>query len=79
MRMAIESFAKSYDADPTTARPLLDRLLDPARISRLGQFEIEPLASNAENPSMGCPSATESTSTPIRNRRKHMPLPAYVY
>jgi len=79
MRMAIESFAKSYDADPTTARPLLDRLLDPARISRLGQFEIEPLASNAENASMGCPSATESTSTPIRNRRKHMPLPAYVY
>jgi hypothetical protein len=46
VRMAIEAFAKSYDADSEAARPLLERILEPARIARVGQFEIEPLASH---------------------------------
>lgn len=49
MRMAIEAFLKSYDADPASARPLLDRLLDPERIARVGQFELEPLATYADH------------------------------
>ncbi len=47
MRMAIESFATWYDEDSGLARPLLDRIIEPARIARYGQYELEPLGSTS--------------------------------
>lgn len=49
IRMAIEAFLRMYDAAPDAARPLLDLMLDRARIAQYGKFEIEPIASYARH------------------------------
>lgn len=47
--MAIQSFARTYDADPVAGRTLLDRMLDPHRIPTYGRFELEHLAHEADH------------------------------